>query len=228
VEIESGLLFNDRFLLTLKTLVEQHHSIYPRIPPQGIYFESLVEQAFIRSGWPKDEVQLSTANTPKHDLQVGKIKLSLKTETGASTHPDLISITKLCTTEKEPWDSPTLIAHALDHLTRYDHILMLRAIWREGGIHYQLLEVPIPLLQLLTNTTVQPVGRRKGRQSMAADVYFKDQKVFRVHFDGADGKCQIHRLPVRECLLLREWDQAVRVGAEADHSHLEDLRNTSQ
>jgi hypothetical protein len=211
VEIESGFLFNDRFLLTLKTLVEQHHSIYPRIPPQGIYFESLIEQAFIKSGWPKNEVQITTANTPKHDLLVGTIKLSLKTETGASTNPELISITKLCTTEREPWDSPTLIAHAMDHLSRYDHILMLRAIWREQLIHYQLLEVPISILKLLGNITVLPVGKRKGRQSMAADVSLQERKVFRVHFDGADGKCQIHRLPISRCRLLLEWDQPVTI-----------------
>jgi hypothetical protein len=44
---------------------------------------------------------------------------------------------------------------------------------------------------------------------MAADVSYQDQKLFRVHFDGADGKCQIHRLPVSQCHLLLEWDQPI-------------------
>ncbi len=211
MEIENESIFTDRFLLVLKTLVEQHHSIYPRIPPQGIYFESLVEKAFLRSGWSAIQVQITTANTPKHDLLVGKIKLSLKTETGANTNANLISITKLCTTEREPWDSPTLIAHTMAHLSRYDHILMLRALWRENLIHYQLLEIPISILQLLSDITVLPVGKRKGRPSMAADVFLQDQKMFRVHFDGADGKCQIHRLPVSQCSLLLEWDQPIRI-----------------
>lgn len=132
----SEYLFNEIFLDTLKSLIELHHSIYPRIPPQGIFFESLVEQAFKRSGWPDDQVVLSAANTPSHDLLVGDAKLSLKTETGAGTHADRISITKLCTTEKEPWNSPALISHAMDHLSRYDYILMLRAVWRSDSIHY--------------------------------------------------------------------------------------------
>jgi hypothetical protein len=102
VDIESGLLFNDNFIRNLKSLIELHHSVYLRIPPLGIFFESLVEQAFILSGWPADQVVLSTANTPRHDLSIGKIKLSLKTETGSGTNPDLLNITKLCTTEKEP------------------------------------------------------------------------------------------------------------------------------
>jgi hypothetical protein len=47
---------------------------------------------------------------------------------------------------------------------------------------------------------------------MAADVYAPDdqnERVFRVHFDGADGKCQIHRLPVSRCQVWLEWEQPV-------------------
>ncbi|MEW6208022.1 MAG: hypothetical protein AB1631_06630 [Acidobacteriota bacterium] len=206
---KSETLFDENFLDTLKSLIELHHSIYLRIPPQGIFFESLVEQAFKRSGWPADQVVLSATNTPSHDLSVGDARLSLKTETGAGTRADRISITKLCTTEKEPWDSPTLISHAMDHLSRYDHILMLRAVWRSDSIHYQLIEIPIDTLKFLGRAEVLPVGKRKGRKSMAADIYSEGEKLFRVHFDGADGKCQIHRLPLSQCRLLLEWDQPV-------------------
>jgi hypothetical protein len=86
-------------------LITLHHSIYPRIPPQGIFFESLVAQAFRRSNWPAALVTLSKANAPQHDLLVGASKISLKTETGEGTRPNTISITKLCTTETGAWDS---------------------------------------------------------------------------------------------------------------------------
>lgn len=39
-----SVLFSERFLITLQSLVGVHHSIYPLIPPQGIYFEGLVEE----------------------------------------------------------------------------------------------------------------------------------------------------------------------------------------
>ena len=39
-------IFTQRFLEALQTLVDKHHFIYPAIPPQGIYFEALVERAF--------------------------------------------------------------------------------------------------------------------------------------------------------------------------------------
>lgn len=211
MKIEGSDLFNHQFLITLRSLIEVHHSIYPRIPPQGIFFESLVEQAFKRSGLPQDQVVLSTANIPKHDLLVGDVRISLKTETGAGTDPDLVNITKLCTTETGPWDSAMLVQHAIDHLSRYDHMLMLRAVWRQNMIHYQLIEIPLNVLKLIGGITVLPVGKRAGRKSMAADVFDQGEKIFRVHFDGADGKCQIHRLPVSRCRILLEWDQLVEV-----------------
>lgn len=206
MELESSELFNRQFLAALKSLIELHHSIYPN-PPQGVFFESLVAQAFKRSGWPNDQVKLSPANSPQHDLLVGTAKISLKTETGIGTRASLINITKLCTTETGLWESTYLIEHALKHVSRYDHLLMLRAIWQQGLIRYQLLEIPLNLLKLIVDTTVIPVGKRSGRHSMAADVYEGNEKLFRVHFDGADGKCQIHRLSLSRCRVLLEWDQ---------------------
>jgi hypothetical protein len=205
--LEDQTLFDHQFLTMLKSLVELHHSIYARIPPQGIFFESLVEQAFKRSGQPAHQVILSMANTPKHDLLVGTTRISLKTETGLGTNSNLINITKLCTTETGFWDSTALIQHALGHLSQYDYMFMLRAIWRQDAFHYQLVEIPLDLLKLIATTIVLPVGKRAGRKSMAADVYHQNEKIFRVHFDGADGKCQIHRLPLNQCRLLLEWDQ---------------------
>ena len=129
------------------------------------------------------------------------------TETGIGTRADLINITKLCTTERDPWDSPTLIQRALEHLSRYDRILMLRAVRAAPGtIHYQLIDIPIPLLMLMRTITVLPVGRRVARQSLGGDLYDDATRLFHVHFDGTDGKCQIQRLQVSRCNMLLEWD----------------------
>ncbi len=128
-------LFSYAFLSTLKKLIDRHHSLYPVVPPQGIFFEYLAEQAFKQSGCSADQVILTTPNSPMHDIKVGTLRLSLKTETGKITRAQSISITKLCTTETGMWDSPSLIAHALKHLAGYDHILMLRNL---GKGQYQL------------------------------------------------------------------------------------------
>lgn len=201
-------LFTTRFVETLRSLVERHHSIYPRIPPQGIFFESLVERAFLAVGWPRNQVIPTAPNSPSHDLTVGAAKISVKTETGLGTRPTRISITKLCTTETGEWASGALIRHVLSHLGRYDHILMLRALLSPGvAYHYQLLEIPLDLLRRIDGLTAQRVGTREGRRSLGMDVLGEGGVLFHVHFDGADGKCQIQRLRVENCRMLLEWDQ---------------------
>ena len=201
-------LFTARFVEALRALVERHHSIYPRIPPQGIFFESLVERAFLAVGWPRNQVIPTAPNSPSHDLTVGATKISVKSETGLGTKPTRISITKLCTTETGEWTSEALIRHALNHLARYDYILMLRAMLSPGvAYHYQLLDVPLDLLRRIDGLTAQPVGTRPGRRSLGMDVPGDGGVSFHVHFDGADGKCQIQRLQVERCRMLLEWDQ---------------------
>ena len=96
-------IFTDDFLNAVQSLVGRHHTIYPRLPPQGIFFEALVEQAFRKAGWSVDDLVASVPNSPWHDLLVGGVKLSIKSETGKSTRAATISITKLCTTETGEW-----------------------------------------------------------------------------------------------------------------------------
>ena len=101
---------------------------------------------------------------------------------------------------------PTLVQRVIEHLSRYDKILLLRAVWRQPLIHYQLLEIPVEDLRLIQTAKFQEVGRRKGRRSLGADVMLNDQVLFHVHFDGSDGKCQVRNLRVSSCVVLQEWD----------------------
>ena len=200
-------IYNDRLFMTIQNLVTQHHTIYPWLPPQGIFFEALAERAFHLSGAPDAHIAQTTANTPGHEIIVGNERLSLKTETGRGTKPALIAITKLCTTEREPWEGQTLIERTTDHLSRYDQMLMLRAIWRQEAIHYQLVDIPLDLLRLIGSAKLSPVGRRQGRRSLGGDIFVDEELVFHVHFDGSDGKCQVRNLLVSRCRVLGEWDQ---------------------
>lgn len=199
-------LFNARFLAVLEGLVTAHHALYPKIPPRDIFFESLVERAYRKSQYTG--IVRTTPNSPQSDIWVDNRRISLKTESGKSTRLAHISITKLCTTEKEPWDGETLIAHVLAHLSRYEHILMLRAVWLNPIlIHYQLLDIPVDLLRKIENLTVSRVGKREGRGSLAGDLFDEEGKICRIVFDGSDGKCQVHQLPVARCHMLLDWDQ---------------------
>ena len=204
-------VFGDDFLIALRALVNVHHSIYPNVPPQGIYFEALVEESFRRIKKPFTIIEAGGRNQPRHDLLVENTKLSIKTETGLGTHPTRISITKLCTTEREPWEASVLAKRVLEHLSRYDLILMLRAIWKEPLIHYQLVEIPVELLKLIGAADIASVGRRKGRQSLGGDVRQGDKLLFHVHFDGSDGKCQVRNLQIEQCNTLLDWDLQIRI-----------------
>jgi len=82
---------------------------------------------------------------------------------------------------------------------------MLRAVWAGDAIHYQLVDVPIRLLEKLATGEAKPVGRREGRRSLAFDVIEEDEVLFHVHFDGADGKCQVRGLRVDRCIMLMDW-----------------------
>jgi hypothetical protein len=129
-----------------------------------------------------------------------------KTETGDSTKPEQITITKLCTTEREPWEARALLRRVTEHLSRYDVVLMLRAAWEPHLIHCQLVEIPVETLKLIGAVSLEPVGHRKGRQSLGADLTKRGKKVFRVHFDASDGKCSVRGLGIEHCRVLEARD----------------------
>jgi len=198
-------LFTEAFLSAVQSLVTRHHSIYPRLPPQGIFLEALVEQGFLLAGWTREQIVPTIPNSPRHDLLVGSVRLSIKSETGRATKANAVSITKLCTTETGDWNADFLVSHAIAHLGRHDRMLMLRAVWDEPAFVYQLLEIPLDLLRRMQAVSFAPVGTRSGRRSLAADIMDGEERLYRVHFDGADGKCQIHNLLVGRCRMLRGW-----------------------
>lgn len=156
-------VFTADFIVTHRGLIGIHQSIYPETPPQGIYFEALVEEAFKRIRKPVTVIEPGGRNQPRHDLLVENVRISLKTETGDSTKLDQITITKLCTTEREPWEACVLVGRVMEHLSRYDVILMFRALWSIQAIQYQLVEIPVEKLRLIAAANVEPVGHRTGR-----------------------------------------------------------------
>jgi len=205
--MDDSSVFDVGFLTFLKTFVDVHHSIYPTAPPQGIYFEALVERTFRAIHKPLTVITSGGVNQPRYDVQIEGHRISLKTETGLGTKRDLINITKLYTAEREPWNAETLKGRAIEHLGRYDIILMLRAVWSAGLVRHQLVDIPVALLRLLANCEPAPVGRRTGRRSLGADVLHEGRIAFHVHFDGSDGKRQIRGLRVEDCKLLLEWEK---------------------
>ena len=88
-------------------------------------------------------------------------------------------------------------------------MLMLRAVWKADRFDYQLLDIPLELLGRMSGAQLTEVGTRPGRRSIAGDVMDRDKKLFHVHFDGADGKCQVQGLAVDLCRMLRSWQHPI-------------------
>ena len=201
-------LFNADFIDALQALVASHHGVYPRLPPRDIFFEDLVARSFQNIG--VKDIVLSTPGRSKEDMIVSGVKLSVKTETGYGTNPNLITITKLSTTETTTWEPIPLVERILHHLSQYEEMLMLRAVWLDPpAFSYQLLQIPIDLLSLIKTANFEEVGRRSGRKSIGGDVFVGEKLAFHAHFDGADGKCQIRNLAVNQCCLLKEWKHLI-------------------
>ncbi|MBI3682071.1 MAG: hypothetical protein HY235_16940 [Acidobacteria bacterium] len=138
-------VFQPDFLIAIRALINVHHSIYPKLPPQGVYFEALVEEAFRWIKKPFTVVQGTGRNLAGHDLVVEDKKISLKTETGAGTDAQRISITKLCTTERDPWAPEDLIARVMAHLGRYDNgKCSIRNFPVENCVRLLDWELPVP------------------------------------------------------------------------------------
>ncbi len=89
-------IFGPGFLEFLKTYVDVHHSIYPTVPPQGIYFEALVEKTFRAINRPLTVIRAGGTNQPRYGILFEGHRISLKTETGLGTKRDLVNITRGC------------------------------------------------------------------------------------------------------------------------------------
>jgi hypothetical protein len=83
---------------------------------------------------------------------------------------------------------------------------MFRAVWEPHVIHYQLVGIPVEKLRLIGTVSLEPVGQRRGRQSLGSDVTEQGEKIFRVHFDASDGKCSVRGFGIQHCVVLEAWD----------------------
>lgn len=92
-------------------------------------------------------------------------------------------------------------------IIRFPHkAAFFRAVWSKTALHYQIVDIPVETLRRIDEVVLGTVGRRAGRQSLAADVIREGERVFRVHFDASDGKCSIRNLGIQHCIVLEEWD----------------------
>jgi hypothetical protein len=182
-------------------------------------FEFAFKSASIASG---RKAEMDTNDTsPGYDVIVDGQKFSLKTEAGKSINPKYITISKLM---EARWMRECLtgvdfqrgMKHLMGHFSKYDRVLILRAVRVDEpfrGMRYDLLEIPLSLLKLvekLLPTDFAPRGEKSGGSS--ATVKSGNEEGFKLRLDGSVEKVTINRLKVSLCKKHASWTVQTLLG----------------
>lgn len=172
-------------------------------------FEYAFQGAMQAAGRPAELAD--SATDPGADVRVGKVRFSLKSEGGKKISPGSITVSKLAEARwirddnKNPnWLLEGLNRFVIPRLLDYDHVLTLRAfddrLSGEPAFRYDLVEIPVPLLQQMNTITVNDIRIAPGPSGGgSARVMDGKKHLFTVVFDGSVEKMRLSSLKVSEC-----------------------------
>ena len=97
------------------------------------------------------KASLAPRGNPGHDLTIDGVPVSLKTQANRGAESDAIWISKWMELGKGEWTNKTaqltgLVGQFLEHMNRYDRILVLRVIGKQRPWVYELVEIPKALM----------------------------------------------------------------------------------
>lgn len=154
-------------------------------------------------------------NNPTHpgaDVMVDGCGFSLKTEASANLSQTRITISKLTEARwiRECRSSEDFCskvrARVCAHLRSYQRILMLRASGNvEDGARYDLVEIPVALLQQIEGLAPQDFSARTANGSSSAGVMHGGEEAFRLRLDGSVEKVTISGLLMEHCKVHASW-----------------------
>lgn len=199
------------FAINFRQRLKIHHATHEEAFKKKT-FEFAFKASSIAAG--KTAEMDSNDSSPGYDVIVNGEKFSLKTEAGRSISPTHLTISKLmearwirdCDTGE---DFQRGMAHLMRHFTKYDRVIMLRAIKVStpfDGMRYQLLEIPMDVLRAVGQ--LQPSDfREKGATSggSSAKVMINGRQAFRLTLDGSVEKITVSRLDVSMCRTHANW-----------------------
>jgi hypothetical protein len=149
---------------------------------------------------------------PAEDLNINGTSFSLKTQADKGIKAASVYVQKLMEARwiRDFSTSEELTAEARQrigtHLAQYERMLVLRAFDVPGnGYRYELVEVPLPVLRLVSSL---PDGAFPGKNkagSSGADVGDHGGVAFRVLLDGSVEKVRVFNLRIDRCIIHGEW-----------------------
>lgn len=193
------------------TRLQLHHATHEEVFKKKT-FEFAFKAGCIAAG--KNAEMDKDVTSPGYDVIVDHVRFSLKTEASANIHPQKVKISKLmearwireCRTGEDFLRNTRTI---LDHFSRYDRVLILRVFKVTSpfkGIRYDLLEIPLVTLKLVSTLTASDFAMRKeGSGSTTALVKSRGEVVFKLRLDDSVEKVTVESLSVTSCVLHASW-----------------------
>lgn len=164
-------------------------------------------------GWHGKRACLAAKGNPGYDITVDEQKFSLKTQADKGIKPAEIWISKFMEMGKGNWGK--IQAHLgplrdafLEHLSRYDRILTLRAICKSPDWHYELVEIPKAVLERsrLGNLEMKRESKQSPKPGYCRVKDDAGESLFELYFDGGtERKLQIKALRKSACIVHAEW-----------------------
>ena len=202
-------LLDETSVLDFGDVLRIHH-VFSAEPFTKDKFEYALVEVLNRRGV---EASLAPKGNPGHDATIAGTRVSLKTQADKSIKKDEVWISKFMELGKGAWgdnlaDLKRLRAAFLEHLNRYDRIFSLRAIGKAPNWHYELVEIPKPLLERAQTGRLEMMteSRQNPRPGYCHVTSQDGSQLYQLYFDGGtERKLQVKGLRKSACVLHAEW-----------------------
>lgn len=200
-------LVTDAVMNNLGDALRIHHA-FSRQALSKDRFEFALERALNRAGIPSELVRSRT--NPGHDITIGGVRASLKTEAANGIKPHQLHISKFMELGRGEWRLDLLRDAFLNHLEGYDRILSFRCLG-QGPAHYRYELVEIPKTLLLEGANARLQVMENSRQTPKPGYGYVEAEngiqKFALYFDGGtERKLQVKAIRKDLCFVHATWE----------------------
>lgn len=154
---------------------------------------------------------ITNSNHPGQDIIIDNVNFSLKTEGSKSIKKDELTISKLmearwirdCKTKQQFVQS--IQDHIMSHLSSYERIFCLRSFDKDDDLEYELVEIPLDLLELVSQIQASHLGPFTKNGGCSANVIHQGKKAFTLRLDGSVEKVTVANLKIENCIRHAVW-----------------------
>lgn len=153
----------------------------------------------------------TNSNYSGQDIIIDNVAFSLKTEGSKSIKKDELTISKLmearwirdCKTKQQFVQG--IQDHIMSHLSSYERIFCLRSFNKDDYLEYELVEIPLDLLKLVSQIKSSNIGPLTKNGGCSANVMHQWKKAFTLRLDGSVEKVTIANLRIENCIRHAVW-----------------------